>query len=293
MGTPWDKRLTMQQWQALIDGLWLLNRDQVTGNRMRRAVSEALAAVTNSPADFYIALDDARLLEGAAHAQQSTSQTGPSIRLGSLPPRFHQYVNRQGSQGMERQGSGMYPGLPAMPWHDSQRCPVAVALEEMADRVAAELAGLSSRMFRDEAEQIARVGRWSVVFLMKEGKRCGDVCDLCPITTSILDAHADEMHMSGMAYFSCLDPGTRVAPHRGPTNTRLRCHVGIEVPDDCGLKVGGIEGVWGRGRCIVFDDSFIHEVWNSSPHRRVVLVVDIWHPDLSSDEIALLQWISA
>jgi len=33
----------------------------------------------------------------------------------------------------------------------------------------------------------------------------------------------------------------------------------------------------------------LHEVWNESDRRRVVLVVDLWHPDLDDDEVALLS----
>ena len=45
----------------------------------------------------------------------------------------------------------------------------------------------------------------------------------------------------------------------------------------------------GRGGAgIVFDDSFEHDVWNDGDRRRVVLVLDLWHPDLSDDEVALL-----
>ena len=89
-------------------------------------------------------------------------------------------------------------------------------------------------------------------------------------------------------YFSCLEPGTRVAPHSGPTNVRLRCHLALEVPPDCGMRVGGVERPWEPGRCVVFDDSFEHEVWNDSRRRRVVLVLDLWHPDLTTDEMELL-----
>jgi aspartyl/asparaginyl beta-hydroxylase (cupin superfamily) len=39
----------------------------------------------------------------------------------------------------------------------------------------------------------------------------------------------------------------------------------------------------------VFDDSFRHEAWNLSDRDRIVLIVDLWHPDLSDDEVELLS----
>jgi len=81
-----------------------------------------------------------------------------------------------------------------------------------------------------------------------------------------------------------------IEPHLGPTNMRLRCHLGINIPDgDCGLTVGGETRHWREGECLVFDDSLLHESWNRTGQARVVLVVDLWHPDLTPAEIAYLE----
>jgi aspartate beta-hydroxylase len=41
-----------------------------------------------------------------------------------------------------------------------------------------------------------------------------------------------------------------------------------------------------EGRAVLFDDSFLHEAANSSASEpRVVLIVDVWHPDLSDEEV--------
>ena len=34
----------------------------------------------------------------------------------------------------------------------------------------------------------------------------------------------------------------------------------------------------------MLDDSFEHEVWNDTPHARVLLLVDLWHPDVAAVE---------
>jgi aspartyl/asparaginyl beta-hydroxylase (cupin superfamily) len=38
----------------------------------------------------------------------------------------------------------------------------------------------------------------------------------------------------------------------------------------------------------VFDDYFEHEAWNHTDEDRIVLIVDLWHPGLSSAEVRLL-----
>jgi hypothetical protein len=39
----------------------------------------------------------------------------------------------------------------------------------------------------------------------------------------------------GLTCFSRIGPGSSIAPHVGPTNLRLRRHLGITVPDACGI----------------------------------------------------------
>jgi aspartyl/asparaginyl beta-hydroxylase (cupin superfamily) len=85
-------------------------------------------------------------------------------------------------------------------------------------------------------------------------------------------------------------PMTHITPHRGPTNLRLRCHFAIKVPaGDCAIRVEDETRQWSEGRCLVFDDFLVHEAWNHTEADRVVLIIDLWHPDLSDTEVMLLQ----
>jgi aspartyl/asparaginyl beta-hydroxylase (cupin superfamily) len=109
------------------------------------------------------------------------------------------------------------------------------------------------------------------------------------VTAQLIEQHRTVRDLAGLVYFSRMAPGTRVARHHGPTNMRLRCHLGIDIPSNCGINVGGESRAWAAEKCLVFDDSFLHEVWNDSSFARTVLVVDLWHPDLTDDEVRLLQ----
>ena len=40
----------------------------------------------------------------------------------------------------------------------------------------------------------------------------------------------------------------------------------------------------GRGGTLLFDDSFEHAVHNETEEARLVLIVDLWHPELETDE---------
>jgi aspartyl/asparaginyl beta-hydroxylase (cupin superfamily) len=56
------------------------------------------------------------------------------------------------------------------------------------------------------------------------------------------------------------------------------------VPERCGLRVDNETFDQREGEIIAFDDSFDHEAWNNSQQPRLVLIFEVWHPDLTKDE---------
>jgi len=57
-----------------------------------------------------------------------------------------------------------------------------------------------------------------------------------------------------------------------------------DSPGECGMRVGYEVLPWRVGQAVCFDDSFEHEVWNRTSVDRVVLLFDVWHPDLTLAE---------
>ena len=224
---------------------------------------------------------------GSASVRGDDDVTHRLVDDAPLPQRFGRYIGglRQNPPGRMM----LYPDLWSQPWWDPRQFALCRDLERRSEEIIEEFGRLTSRHFQEEREGIPREGTWNVSFLYEIGGFKNDRnAAACPVTTSIIEAHRTMRGYGGTCYFSCLDPNTTVAAHRGSTNLRLRCHLGIEVPDRCGVRVGGEVRTWQAGRCVVFDDSFEHEVWNDSARRRVVLIVDFWHPGLSDDEVALL-----
>ena len=95
-----------------------------------------------------------------------------------------------------------------------------------------------------------------------------------------------------------LAPGTIITPHCGNTNLRLRIHLPIRVPcvSCAGLHVQGAQIVHlNEGEAFAFDDSYEHEAWHNVSNElnptnlsRIVLIVDIWHPDVDNELIEKL-----
>jgi aspartyl/asparaginyl beta-hydroxylase (cupin superfamily) len=52
--------------------------------------------------------------------------------------------------------------------------------------------------------------------------------------------------------------------------------------------VGNETREWREGEIVLFDDSIEHEAWNSSAEPRIVLIFDVWRPELSLKERELI-----
>jgi aspartyl/asparaginyl beta-hydroxylase (cupin superfamily) len=113
---------------------------------------------------------------------------------------------------------------------------------------------------------------------------------LCPNTVAALRSvpHPVIHGRSPMALFSLLKPGTHIFAHNGLINTRLICHLPLIVPEGCRLRVGNETRSWEEGKLLIFDDSIEHEAWNDGCSRRVVLLFEIWRPEIDEEERAML-----
>ena len=77
----------------------------------------------------------------------------------------------------------------------------------------------------------------AVVCPAASGRQKTGSCAAAPLTCAIArkfpDAGGCRM---GQTKFSLMNPGTRVKPHAGPTNTRVRLHLGLVVPGGAHIK---------------------------------------------------------
>jgi Aspartyl/Asparaginyl beta-hydroxylase len=285
LGAAWDKRLTFDEWLQLAG----LLEEQPVGLGPR-----ASAAATVDPRTLFEAV--------------STGESNPGFEPGLpklteqpvVPPdaaagtkRFHHYVETlaQAHGSAER---GLYPQLESQPWYNPSEFPLAGYLESHYEAIRDEILALEPSRFQRESERIKRSGDWDVAFLYERGYRHEEVCDACPVTTRGIESHAAMRTVAGLIYASRMRAGTHIQAHRGPTNLRLRCHLGIKVPDgNCAIRVGDQTEHWCEGRCLVFDDHFEHEAWNHTEADRIVLIVDMWHPGLSPAEVRLLEGLHA
>lgn len=143
-------------------------------------------------------------------------------------------------------------------------------------------------------------GTWQKLEFWAGGQWVAPTCAALPRTAAVLAALPDAMFGApGRAALSLMLPGICVRPHCGPTNHRLRLHLPLLLPQGAtsasGLCVAGQPLPWIRDRCFIFDDSFEHEVCLPPVDEplpltelaRVVLLIDLWHPDAEAAGLRL------
>ncbi len=133
-------------------------------------------------------------------------------------------------------------------------------------------------------------GHWNVCYLQLHGMDFDDNQAKCPLTLAAIRAIPRHYRHT---FFSALAPRTHVYKHHGPTNKKLRCHLPLRVPPGAAwLRVADRRILLEEGKAIIFDDSFEHEAANDHLDTpRVVLVVDIWHPSFTDEEVKFFEFV--
>ncbi len=193
-------------------------------------------------------------------------------------------------------------GLPARPWWNAATFPFVRDLEAASMEISRELSLLLEAGYLrpkpiasippversgDQLLVDGETGGFEIFRLHYNGLWFDDNCKLCPATARAVRAVPRN---AGTIGISVLLGGTRIRPHCGLSNAKLRCHLGLSVPPRCGLRVDGETRRWQEGRCVVFDDSFEHSVYNDSGEPRYVLILDVFHPSLSDADA---RWVAA
>ncbi len=201
-----------------------------------------------------------------------------------------------------------FPGLPQRHFYEREEFAWVPEMEAMTPALQEELhAALAehvefapyvmTRADRPPANNKLRDDlRWSSYFFLKEGKPVAGHADRCPATMQALTL-PDLPYIPGrspMALWSLLRPGAHIEPHYGLLNTRLICHLPLIVPPGCGFRCGAERRDWEEGRMLIFDDSVEHEAWNRGEALRVVLLFEIWRPEIAEEErLAIADILSA
>lgn len=276
-------------------GRWL--SDASTPVHLQARVKRAMALADTGRHALFGQVLEPHIAAFGREAMQRVSEA-LSLYLGTTPA----------PAGDPRQRSKFFhvPSLPATPYFERGLFPWYPVLEDTSDAIGKELREVLGKdevltPFLGVEDADATEGylggdpgtrAWDAYFLYRHGRTFGTHLAQCPATAAALSRvpltvvrdHAPEV------LFSVLAPQTHIKPHHGVTNTRVVTHLPLIIPEgDCRLVVGGIAHAWQQGRCTTFDDTFLHEAWNRTDQRRVVMILDTWNPYLAPEECAALK----
>jgi hypothetical protein len=213
---------------------------------------------------------------------------------------------------LQRPTSFYFPGLPQRSFYEREEFAWLPEVEAETAAIKAELVALLAEQ-ADHFEpyvaadadrsagtapnaHLAGSASWSAYHLLKGGDPVEGHAERFPATLAALEK-APMPKISGrspMALFSLLKPGAHIRPHHGLFNFRLICHLPLIVPPDCALRVGNQQRSWSEGRMLIFDDSMEHEARNQSDRQRIILLFEIWRPEIGeADRKALTLLLEA
>ncbi|MCC6921147.1 MAG: aspartyl/asparaginyl beta-hydroxylase domain-containing protein [Alphaproteobacteria bacterium] len=291
----------------------LLKADSLAARNDRRAALSFYSTIAglypNPDALPRDAADQVRRAHAAAtrlsaevydHLQRELAEAG--YDPGTASPRFtHSLALLSGkAQRYEQEPrSYFFPELPTVAFYSRADFPWLDAVEAATDDIRAELQALLAgpNVFAPyiEAEKDRPTDRshtmldseeWTACYLWKNGTIVPEIAERCPKTMQAL-AHVPLERVKARApfiLFSKLTPGAWIRPHSGFLNTRLVCHLPLIVPEGCWFRVGAETRRWEEGKAWVFNDTIEHEARNDSSDTRIVLIFNVWRPELTATE---------
>lgn len=215
---------------------------------------------------------------------------GPDLaRVRAYVESFSDPAAHASADPLQQPDYPLFPGLQNMPFHDPGSIAGVEILERNANLIRAEWQALADADFLDYRPPPMQ-RRWQAHLLHYMGVDMQTVSPQCTRTHALLRQlpRVCVRHAWGDALFSVQGPNSHLHAHCSVDNLRVRCHLGLQVPDRCAIRVGRETRRWQSGKALVFEDSFEHEVWNEDDVPRALLIVDFWHPDLTPIEIEAL-----
>ncbi|MBE0362179.1 hypothetical protein PULV_a3987 [Pseudoalteromonas ulvae UL12] len=191
------------------------------------------------------------------------------------------------------------PGLSTTPWLDIKDYPAIHPLVSRLEKEAANIKREVNDAINGQSELIGQYkhylgqqSNWDALYLFQKGAQVEQAQYQVPVTWDIFQNELRDWHCPLLeVHFSVLKGGAIIKPHCDLWNFTINLHLAVEIPDNCELVVANEPRNWDEGRCLLFDYSYEHSAYNHSDKKRICLLMDIWHPDLSMAEREALTFL--
>lgn len=296
--------------RALRAIIWKADCRRAAGDR-RTAASWYINAIrlaetmAGLPSSLVPLIEDAKVARAELDAEFGAALESGLAERGLPPearsPAFARSIaivrgDEQVEMDLQKPSNFYFPGLPQRAFYEREQFDWAPAIEAATPAIRAELetALTDPGLFRPylthqpgrpriDFDGMHDNPQWSALHLIDSGAPIPEMAARFPATLAALEA-APLCRISVRSpsiMFSLLQPGARIAPHHGMINARLICHLPLIVPGAGALQVADEARQWEEGKLLIFDDSVQHEAWNDADGDRIVLIFDVWRPELT------------
>ncbi len=265
-------------------------------------LAEIIRQARRSLREKYMALHEEEMekLQAASPGQDLTRvRKCLAIQHGREKPEFEHELHRPESIYV--------PGLSPQPWFERDQFSWIADFERNWESIRDEFLALeqpgvefdpyvaAGPRVPEAMQNLAGSHSWDAFHLFVGGEEKTDNAEKVPRTIAMLRKLplAELAGVAPEAFFSILRPGAHIRPHHGISNAKVAVHLPLIVAPQCAIRVGNETREWTAGQCLIFDDSFEHEAWNRGDSVRVVLIFEVWHPDLTESEARALTALSA
>lgn len=181
----------------------------------------------------------------------------------------------------------------AVPFPDPAGLRVAEQMTLHRDAILAEFnkfwAGPGAKELKFKANQDNdlvfgnKTNQWTELLLFDKGYWDPRACAAFPTACKVLSGNLDVEGVvhgkrAGQVSLLRLEAGARLVPHFGSVNWRYTAQMGLLVPDNVVIHVGGEQRTFQQGEVLVLDDSFLHSVTHDGDGPRITLYATFFHP---------------
>jgi aspartate beta-hydroxylase len=138
----------------------------------------------------------------------------------------------------------------------------------------------------EQADISASDGRdWRMLIVKAYGVPVAENIAKCPTLARLL-AECPEVKSATVSF---LAPRKHIPRHRGPFRGIMRFHLGLQIPKEPGGRPATIMMIDDHeyritdGECLLWDDTYPHEVMNNADEVRIALLLDVWRPGMPVD----------
>jgi aspartate beta-hydroxylase len=253
-------------------GIRLTNNADSFQEAQRKAVWRRIAGIMKRGGYFQRVMSGGPELDRVKHFLAILEGSKPELKTG----------------GQDTAMLPVFPGLNHSPAYSEDDYPefkdIGSRLRAAYPAILAEARGAGYKRYT-YTEGIVGDGRWDMSVLFHMGEKVPGAA-AAPDTIRVVES----LPLASLGYcwsdvlFSSHEPKTHLLPHYSRDSFRIRCHLALRIPEACRLRVHDLTLEWKEGDVIFFSDSYLHETFNESAEQRVVLIIDLWHPEMTEVE---------